>query len=198
MFKKFTADENISSISQVKNSVQRSILTQIQETYPLLEPVLEDLLPKKAILIGKATDNVQLVVINNEVVFFSIHGGPFFPTLKVLHKYPNMMTRMQTDKGAIRFVLGGNDEPMDFVHSSSILQKHICIYTYTTTCTFTYTYTYTCLYDKLYNTHIRHTINQPIHIISPYIYQQLSAYAHQVRTLCVLVLRHPEASYLRD
>eukprot|EP01031_Cornospumella_fuschlensis_P028269 gene28269-34136_t len=107
MFKKFTADENVSSISQVKNSVQRSIISQICETYPLIEPVIEDILPKKSILIGKASDNVQLVVINNEVVFFNIHGGPFFPTLKILHKYPNMMTRMQTDKGAIRFVLGG-------------------------------------------------------------------------------------------
>ena len=29
------------------------------------------------------------------------------PTLKLLHQFPTMMNRMQVDKGAIRFVLGG-------------------------------------------------------------------------------------------
>ena len=33
--------------------------------------------------------------------------GPFYPTLKLLHKYPTMMHKIQVDKGAIRFILGG-------------------------------------------------------------------------------------------
>ena len=33
--------------------------------------------------------------------------GPFYPTLKLLHKYPTMMNKIQVDKGAIRFILGG-------------------------------------------------------------------------------------------
>lgn len=107
MFKKFNAEENISSISQVKNSVQRSIQSQIVEQFPLLEESIETILPKKSIVVGKAQDNIQLVIVNNEILFFNQRDGPFFPTLKLLHKFPNMMPWMQVDTGAIRFVLGG-------------------------------------------------------------------------------------------
>jgi len=107
MFKKFTADESISSTSQIKNSVQRSIINQIIEQYPLLEEAIETILPKKSMLVAKAQDGVQLIIVNNEIMFYNQHNGPFLPTLKLVHKYPTMMNRMQTDKGAIRFVLGG-------------------------------------------------------------------------------------------
>ena len=107
MFKKFSPEESVSSTSQIKNSVQRSIINQILEQYPLLEEAIETLLPKKSMMVGKAQDNVQLILVNNEVLFFNQHNGPFMPTLKLLHKYPTMMERMQVDKGAIRFVLGG-------------------------------------------------------------------------------------------
>lgn len=107
MFKKFSPEENISSTSQVKNSVQRSIANQIIETYPLLEEALESILPKKSMVVGKGPDGMQLLIVNDEILFFGTRDGPWFPTLRLLHKYPTMMTRMQTDKGAIRFVLGG-------------------------------------------------------------------------------------------
>lgn len=107
MFKKFNAEENISSISQVKNSVQRGIQSSIVDQYPLLEECIDDIIPKKSITVGKATDNVQLIIIDNEILFFCEQGGPYFPTLKLLHKFPNMMPWMQVDRGAIRFVLGG-------------------------------------------------------------------------------------------
>jgi malignant T-cell-amplified sequence len=107
MFKKFTPEESISSTSQVKNSVQRSIISQIVETYPLLGEAIESILPKKAMLVGKGPDGMQLVIVNNEVLFYSQRDGPFYPTLRLLHKYPTMMPKMQVDKGAIRFVLGG-------------------------------------------------------------------------------------------
>jgi PUA domain protein len=107
MFKKFSPEENISNTSQVKNSVQRSIINSIVEQYPLLEEAIDVILPKKAMLIGKAPDGVQLIIVNNEIIFFNHRDGPFFPTLKLLHKYPSMMKRMQVDKGAVRFVLGG-------------------------------------------------------------------------------------------
>lgn len=107
MFKKFSTEESISSTSQIKNSVQRTIISQIVEQYPLLENAIEQILPKKAMMVAKAQDNVQLIVVNNEIMFYNQDGGPFFPTLKLLHKYPTMMNRMQVDKGAIRFVLAG-------------------------------------------------------------------------------------------
>lgn len=107
MFKRFTVEENVSSTSQVKNSVQRSIISQIVQQYPLLEPIIDTILPKKLILVGKATEGLQLIIVGNEIVFFNHRDGPFFPTLRLLHKYPNMMQKMQVDKGAIKFVLGG-------------------------------------------------------------------------------------------
>jgi PUA domain protein len=71
---------------------------------------------------------VNLVVANNQVLFFNIRDGPYFPTLRVLHKCksclvlqtqsppdatsmacadPHIMPRLRVDKGAIKFVFGG-------------------------------------------------------------------------------------------
>mmetsp|Transcript_7982 Transcript_7982/g.13498 ORF Transcript_7982/g.13498 Transcript_7982/m.13498 type:complete len:182 (-) Transcript_7982:1120-1665(-) len=107
MFKKFTIEESVSSTSQVKNSVQRSIQSQIISQFPLLEPIIDDIVPKKQMIIAKCQNHIQLIAVNDEILFFNERDGPFFPTLKLLHKYPNMMKRMQVDKGAIRFVLSG-------------------------------------------------------------------------------------------
>lgn len=107
MFKKFTVDESISSTSQVKNSVQRSIINQIIAQYPLLTDAIEELLPKKSILVAKMPDSIQLIIVNNEILFFNQDNGPFFPCIRLVHKYPTMINRMQVDKGAIRFVLAG-------------------------------------------------------------------------------------------
>ena len=109
MFKKFSSDESISTTSQIKNSVQRSIITKIVEQYPLLEDVIEDILPKKSMLIAKAHDQLQLIIVNNEILFYNYMNGAFMPSLRLLHKYPTMMPRMQVDKGAIRFVLSGSN-----------------------------------------------------------------------------------------
>ena len=91
MFKRFSVEENVSSTSQVKNSVQRSIQNQIAEQYPVLNDVIEQILPKKSMLISKAQENIQLIVVNNEVVFYNQRDGPFFPTLRLIHKYPTMV-----------------------------------------------------------------------------------------------------------
>ena len=137
MFKKFTIEENVSSTSQIKNSVQRSIQAQIISQYPLLVPLIEEILPKKQMVLAKCQHHIQLVTVNDEILFFNERDGPFFPTLQLLHKCkwitqpisssmlqtpshhsphplspssfpdPNMMKRMQVDKGAIRFVLSG-------------------------------------------------------------------------------------------
>jgi hypothetical protein len=50
MFKKFTPEE-VTGQNQVKASVQRKIRQSIADEYPDLEPLLEDMLPKKAPLI---------------------------------------------------------------------------------------------------------------------------------------------------
>lgn len=50
---------------------------------------------------------MQLLVHGNEPLFFSTRDGGWFPTLRLLHKYPDMMPKLRTDKGAIKFVLSG-------------------------------------------------------------------------------------------
>lgn len=107
MFKKFTEEENVSSISQVKNSVVRGIGSTLNEQYPMLESALDQLIPKKSMTIAKCTDRVQIVLVNNEPFFFSERDGPWIPTLRLIHKYPTFIKRMKADKGAIPFILGG-------------------------------------------------------------------------------------------
>ncbi|KAJ1443493.1 malignant T cell amplified sequence 1 [Ochromonadaceae sp. CCMP2298] len=107
MFKKFSPEESLSSTSQVKNSVQRSIISQITEQFPLIADAIDSILPKKAMVIAKGQENLQMIVVNDEILFYNQKDGPFFPTLKLVHKYPTMIARMQVDKGAIRFVLAG-------------------------------------------------------------------------------------------
>ncbi|RDX74169.1 Malignant T-cell-amplified sequence 1, partial [Mucuna pruriens] len=95
--------EDVSAQNQVKASVQRKIRQSIAEEYPGLEPVLDDILPKKSPLIN----HLNLVLVNNVPLFFSVRDGPYMPTLRLLHQYPNIMKKLQVDRGAIRFVLAG-------------------------------------------------------------------------------------------
>lgn len=91
---------------------------------PLHTDAIEHILPKKSMAIAKADDNVQLVLSNNEVVFYNQDNGPFYPTLKLLHKYPSMMPVMQVDKGAIKFVLGGANIMCPGMLSIYLLHTH--------------------------------------------------------------------------
>ncbi|KAK3029999.1 hypothetical protein RJ639_038098, partial [Escallonia herrerae] len=76
--------------------------------YPGLEPVLDDLLPKKSpLIVAKCPNHLNLVVVNNVPLFFNIRDGPYMPTLRLLHQYPDIMKKLQVDRGAIKFVLAG-------------------------------------------------------------------------------------------
>ncbi|KAL3728372.1 hypothetical protein ACJRO7_033026 [Eucalyptus globulus] len=95
MFKKFSSEE-VSAQNQVKASVQRKIRQSITEEYPGLEPVLDDLLPKKSpLIVAKCQNHLNLVLVNNVPLFFNIHDDP------------NIMKKLQVDSGAIKFVLAG-------------------------------------------------------------------------------------------
>ncbi|KAK2965875.1 hypothetical protein RJ640_024717 [Escallonia rubra] len=103
----FTTEE-VSGQNQVKASVQRKIRNSIAEEYPGLEPVLDDLLPKKSpLIVAKCPNHLNLVVVNNVPLFFNIRDGPYMPTLRLLHQYPDIMKKLQVDRGAIKFVLAG-------------------------------------------------------------------------------------------
>ncbi len=77
--------------------------------YPALEPHIEDLLPKKGdTIVCKCKDYIQLVLDpEGEFIFFQCRNGPFIPTIRLLHKYPDILPKFQVDRGAIRFVLSG-------------------------------------------------------------------------------------------
>lgn len=107
MFKKFSTEE-VAGQNQVKASVQRKIRQSIAEVYPLLEPILDDLLPKKSpLIVAKCQNHINLVVVNNVPLFFNIRDGPYMPTLRLLHQYPDIMKKVQVDRGAIKFVMAG-------------------------------------------------------------------------------------------
>mmetsp|Transcript_33221 Transcript_33221/g.45163 ORF Transcript_33221/g.45163 Transcript_33221/m.45163 type:complete len:181 (-) Transcript_33221:88-630(-) len=107
MFKGFTP-EDVSGQNQVKSSVQRGIKQKILETYPRLEPVFKDVWPKDgSMVIAKCKDHITMVVVDKVPLFWQHRDGPWLPTLRLAHKYPSMMPKMQVDKGAIKFVLRG-------------------------------------------------------------------------------------------
>eukprot|EP00803_Ostreobium_quekettii_P004873 evm.model.scf_1630.3 EVM.evm.TU.scf_1630.3 scf_1630:4901-7295(+) len=110
MFKKLGKEEHISNLNQVKTSVVRGIRGKVCESYPWLEEtgVIDVVLPKKEpVMLAKCQGHAQLVVVHNKPVFFAQRDGPWFPTLRLLHQYPDMMPKLRADKGAIKFVLSG-------------------------------------------------------------------------------------------
>ncbi|GAM24121.1 hypothetical protein SAMD00019534_072960 [Acytostelium subglobosum LB1] len=87
MFKKLALKSNSSSNAQIKSSHQRNIKASILSSYPSLKEVEEDIFPKKVPIVQvKCQNHINLVLINNEVIFFNEREGPYYPTLRFLHK----------------------------------------------------------------------------------------------------------------
>jgi len=108
MFRKWTPADHVSGLSQCKSSVARNIRKRITQLYPSLDDQMEFLLPKKgAVYLAKCKDHIQLVVSKGEALFFCIRNGDWLPTLRTLHKYPDILPTVQVDTGAIKFVLSG-------------------------------------------------------------------------------------------
>ncbi|KAF1984762.1 hypothetical protein K402DRAFT_413709 [Aulographum hederae CBS 113979] len=106
MFKK---DFQAGSKSKVKSSIQRGIRQKVLETYPLLEPHIDEIMPKKEQLeVVKLPDRTSLYTIPNIGPLFYQHiDDPFLPHLTLIHRFPDAFNRMRIDRGAIRFVLSG-------------------------------------------------------------------------------------------
>jgi malignant T-cell-amplified sequence len=107
LFKKFNIEEHVSSTGQIKNSVLRGIHSSIVDQFPYLEASIDNILPKKSTTVAKCQGKVQIILVDGVPMFFNERDGPYFPTLKVLHKYPSFLKRLQADKGAIPFILSG-------------------------------------------------------------------------------------------
>ncbi|XP_048589355.1 malignant T-cell-amplified sequence 1 isoform X2 [Nematostella vectensis] len=108
MFKKFQHKEDVSGVTQLKSSVQRGIRAKILEQYPAIADYINHIMPKKdALVVVKCKEHIEILSVNQDLLFFRQRDGPYLPSLRLLHQYPFMMTRQQVDRGAIRFILSG-------------------------------------------------------------------------------------------
>lgn len=109
MFKKFDDKEDVSGIVQMKSSVQKGIRNKLSEQYPYIEDYIDKILPKKESLkIVKCREHIEVLANSSgELLFFKQRDSPYMPTLRLLHKYPFILTPLQVDKGAIKFILSG-------------------------------------------------------------------------------------------
>ena len=107
---RFTPSESISGQSQAKSSVQRNIRKSILETLPALEPHMDELMPKKLpVYVAKCQSHTNLILVNKEPLFIQLRDQHYLPTLRLLHRYPDIMHKVQVDRGAIKYVLKGAD-----------------------------------------------------------------------------------------
>lgn len=58
---------------------------------------------------GCSDDRILLLSVNDDVLFFNSFDGPWWPTLRLLHRYPTALPQQQVDKGAIKHLLSGAD-----------------------------------------------------------------------------------------
>ncbi|KAF8520210.1 hypothetical protein BU17DRAFT_75754 [Hysterangium stoloniferum] len=108
MFKKFAPATDIAGQTILKSSVQRSIRTGLLTQLKLDAETLEQIWPKKEPLVHvKCRDHISVYTLHGEPLFFQHFDGPYFPTLRLLHKYPFLLPSVTIDRGAIRFLLSG-------------------------------------------------------------------------------------------
>ncbi|KAM5539070.1 hypothetical protein V8D89_007293 [Ganoderma adspersum] len=108
MFKKFQPSSDVSGQVSVKSSVQRSIRSGILAQWRISPETFEQIWPKKEPLtLVKCREHIAIYTLHGEPLFFQHFDGPFFPTLRLLHKYPFILPTVKVDRGAIRFLLAG-------------------------------------------------------------------------------------------
>lgn len=107
MINRFTR-EDVHTRTNIKSSVQRGLKSKFTSQFEDLEPVIDDIIPKKSqVELLKCEDKIQLYVSNeNEVIFFQ-QFDELIPSLKIIHKYPSAFPSVKVDRGAIKFVLSG-------------------------------------------------------------------------------------------
>ncbi|ETN45323.1 uncharacterized protein HMPREF1541_09154 [Cyphellophora europaea CBS 101466] len=95
--------------SKIKSSAQRAIRQKVLDTYPLLEPHLDAILPKKSQLdqVKLPAERATLFCLDDTPLFFQHMDDAIMPHLKVVHQYPQCFKTVGIDRGAIRFVMSG-------------------------------------------------------------------------------------------
>uniref|UniRef100_A0A3B1JAU8 Malignant T-cell-amplified sequence n=1 Tax=Astyanax mexicanus TaxID=7994 RepID=A0A3B1JAU8_ASTMX len=108
VFCRFDEKENVSNCIQLKTSVIKGIKNQLLDQFPDIDAWLNQIMPKKdPVKIVRCHEHIEILTVNGELLFFRQREGPFYPTLRLLHKFPFILPHQQVDKGAIKFVLSG-------------------------------------------------------------------------------------------
>lgn len=108
MCTRFESSTDVSSFNQAKSSAVRGVRAKLLELYPPLAEYMDDIIPKKEpVQLVKCHEHIEIISVKGELLFFKQRDGPYMPTLRLLHKYPHMLPKLQVDKGAIKFVLSG-------------------------------------------------------------------------------------------
>ncbi|KAI0262928.1 hypothetical protein BC834DRAFT_971741 [Gloeopeniophorella convolvens] len=113
MFKKFQPSTDIAGQTPVKSSVQRGIRSTILSSWKIDAETLEEIWPKKESIVHvKCREHVSIYTLHGEPLLFQSFDGPYFPTLRLLHKcesllHPFILPHVRIDRGAIRFLLAG-------------------------------------------------------------------------------------------
>lgn len=110
MFRKFEGIQDIRSNTQVKSSVVRDVKKQVTQLYgsTLTAEILSQIFPKKQpVFLVKSLAYVTFVESRGFLWFWRIRTGPWYPTLRLLHKFPDLLPRVRVDRGAIPHVLSG-------------------------------------------------------------------------------------------
>lgn len=85
---RFNPDQDISKKETLKSSVARKFKKDLAENYPSVEGNIEEWFPKKdSMIVHKTKEKMEFLVVKGEICFFRTRdGGPFLPTLRLLHK----------------------------------------------------------------------------------------------------------------
>jgi PUA domain protein len=106
LHRSFAIDEAISKKETLKSSSARKLKKDLVDTFPLFEANLEEMFPKKdPFIVYKTKIHIEFLAYKGEVVFFKHEDGPFLPTVRMLQKYPAMLSKVEVDVGAIPYVL---------------------------------------------------------------------------------------------
>ncbi|CAJ0942306.1 unnamed protein product [Ranitomeya imitator] len=86
--KRFDEKENVSNCIQLKTSVIKGIKNQLNDQFPGIDQWLNQIMPKKdPVKIVRCHEHIEILTVNGELLFFRQREGPFYPTLRLLHKY---------------------------------------------------------------------------------------------------------------
>src|SRR5688500_5026272 len=93
--------------SKLKSSVQRTLRASLLQSYPLLTPYIDEVLPKKSSLEAmKLPDRATLYTLDSAPLFFELDKGThLLPHLRLVHRFPKAFPSIRIDRGAIRYVL---------------------------------------------------------------------------------------------